>query len=101
MNQLDQFEISILRKDDKVTARIPLLGLYATATDIHGALDALEQKKATLLRDLTAAGEVESLFAAAIVPAAAPTTSQGLSQFALKVGIIVAMAAIGIVIATN
>ena len=58
MNQLDKFEISIRRKDDKIIAAVPQLGLYATASDIHGALDALERKKAALLKDLIAAGEV-------------------------------------------
>src|SRR5437667_12904275 len=101
MNQLDQFEISVRRKNDKVTAAVPQLGLYATATDIHGALDALERKKAAFLNDLTAAGEVETLSAAAVAHPAAPAMSQGLSQFALKVGIVVALAAIAIVITTN
>jgi len=101
MNQLDKFEISIRRKDDKITAAVPQLGLYATATDIHGALDALERKKATFLEDLTAAGEVENLSAVAIVDQVAPVTSQGLAQFTLKVGIVVALVAIAIVIGTN
>src|SRR6266511_1558621 len=101
MNQLDQFEISIRRKNDKVTAAVPQLGLYATASDIHGALDALERKKAALLEDLTAAGEVETLSPAAVADPVAPTTSQGLAQFALKVGIVVALIAIAIVITTN
>ena len=45
MSPLDKFEISIRRKDDKITAAVPQLGLYATASDIHRALDALERKK--------------------------------------------------------
>ena len=99
MNQLDQFEISIRRRNDKITAAVPQLGLYATASDVHGALDALEQKKAALLEDLTAAGEVENLSAAA--DPVAPAPSQGLAQFALKVGIVVALIAIAIVITAN
>src|SRR5262249_40344147 len=62
---LEKFEISVPRKTEKTPAAVPQLGLYATAADIHGALDALERKKAALLDDLTAAGEVEKLSAAA------------------------------------
>jgi len=101
MNQLDQFEISIRRKNDKVTAAVPQLGLYATASDIHGALDAFERKKAALLEDLTAAGEVETLSPAAVADPVVPTTSQGLAQFALKVGIVVALIAGAIVLTSN
>jgi hypothetical protein len=101
MNQLDQFEISIRRRNDKITAAVPQLGLYATASDIHGALDALERKKTALLEDLTAAGEVENLSAAAVADPVAPAPSQGLAQFTLKVGIVVALIAIAIVITTN
>src|SRR5215813_5999526 len=98
MNQLDKFDIFIRRKGDKVTAAVPQLGLYATASDIHSALDALERKKAALLKDLTAAGEVEHLSAVAVADPVAPATSQGLAQFALKVGIVVVLVAAAIVI---
>jgi hypothetical protein len=100
MNPLDKFEISIRRKDDKIIAAAPQLGLYATATDIHGAIDALERKKAALLEDLTAAGEIEHLSPVAAAPVA-PAASQGLAQFALKVGIVVVLVAVAIVITTN
>jgi hypothetical protein len=100
MNQLDKFDILIRRKDEKITAAIPQLGLYATAIDSHGALDALERKKTALLEDLTAAGEAENLSAAAADPIS-PVTSHGLWQFTLKVGIVFVLAAIAIVITTN
>ena len=101
MNQLDKFEISIRRKDDKIIAAVPQLGLYATASDIHGALDALERKKAALLKDLIAAGEVEHLSAVPVADPVAPAASQGLAQFALKVGIVVVLVAAAIVITSN
>src|SRR5215470_4512572 len=101
MSPLDKFEISIRRKDDKIIAAVPQLGLYATASDVHGALDALERKKAALLQDLTAAGEVENLFPVAVADPAVPAASQGLAQFALKVGIVVVLVAVAIVITTN
>jgi len=101
MNPLDRFEISVLRKDDKITAAVPQLGLYATATDIHGAIDALERKKAALLDDLTAAGELENLSPVAFPNPVPLGASQGLARFILKVGIFVALVAIAIVVTTN
>src|SRR5215510_14539245 len=101
MSPLDKFEISIRRKDDKIIAAAPQLGLYATATDIHGAIDALERKKAALLEDLTAAGEIEHLSPVAAADPVAPAASQGLAQFTVKVGIVVVLIAVAIVIATN
>src|SRR5262249_48976016 len=86
MNPLDKFEISIRRKDGNIIAAAPQLGLYATATDIHGAIDALERKKAALLEDLTAAGEIEHLSPVVAADPVAPGASQGLAQFTLKVG---------------
>src|SRR5262249_43161278 len=53
MNPLDKFEISIRRKDDKIIAAAPYFVKQKTAYDIHGAIDALERKKAALLEDLT------------------------------------------------
>jgi hypothetical protein len=116
MNPLNKFEISIRQKDDKVTAAVPQLGPYATAADNRGALHALERKKADLLEDLTAAGEVESLPAAEsaqrtrkrlrpflVFSAIADTGSPGdvLWRFTLKVVIVVVLAAITVVITTN
>jgi hypothetical protein len=99
MNPLNKFEISIRRKNDKVTAAVPQLGLYATAADNHGALDALERKKVELLEDLTAAGEVESL---PTVERAQRTRKRlRLWRFILKVVIVVVLAAITVVITTN
>jgi len=101
MNPLDKFEISIRRKSDKITAAVPQLGLYATTTDIHGALDALERKKAALLEDLTAAGELENLSPVAFANPVTSVTSHGLARFTLKVGIVVVLIAIAIVVTTN
>jgi len=105
MSHLDKFDTIIRRRDDKVTAAVPQLGLYATASDVNSALDALERKKAALLQDLTAAGEIENLSAiagpAAVADPASPAASQGLGQFALKLGIVFALAAIAVVVTTN
>jgi hypothetical protein len=101
MNPLDKFEISIRRKDGNIIAAAPQLGLYATASDIHGAIDALERKKAALLEDLTVAGEIEHLSPVAAADPVAPAVSQGLAQFTLKVAIVVVLVAVAIVITTN
>ena len=98
-NPLDKFEISICRKNDKVTAAVPQLGLYATAADNHGALDALERKKAELLEDLTAAGEVESL--PAVESVQRTRRRLRLWRLTLKVVIGVVLAAVAAVIMTN
>jgi hypothetical protein len=101
MNQLDKFDISIRRKGDKITAAVPQLGLYATASDAHSALNALEQKKAALLEDLTAAGEIENLSAVAFADPVLSAPSYGLARFVLKVAIVIAFVAIAIVVTTN
>jgi hypothetical protein len=61
----------------------------------------LERKKGALLEDLTAAGEIEHLSSVAAADPVAPAASQGLAQFALKVGIVVVLVAVAIVITTN
>ena len=101
MNQLDKFDISIRRKENKVTAAVPQLGLYATASDVHGVVDALERKKAALLEDLIAAGEVENLSAIGAADPVPPAAPSGFARFTLKVGIVVAVIAAAIVITTN
>jgi hypothetical protein len=101
MNPLDKFDVSIRRNGDKITAAVPQLGLYATGTDMHSALDALERRKAALLEDLTAAGEIENLSAVALANPVSPPTSYGLVRFVLKVGSVVALVVIAIVITTN
>ena len=105
-NRLDKFDIVIRCREDKVTASVPQLSLYATASDIPGALNVLEQKKVALLNDLDAAGMPDDLCAPATplaVPAESgvPGTSQVLWQFMLKLTIFFAVAAVAIIIMTN
>src|SRR5262249_57320651 len=69
--------------------------------DTPGAMDALEQKKAALREDLTAAGKIELLPPVVDADPIAPAASQGLAQFALKVSIVVALVATAIVITAN
>jgi hypothetical protein len=106
MNRLDKFDIVIRCREDKVTASVPQLSLYATATDIPGALNVLEQKKAMLLNDLNAAGAPDNDLSGPTTPVAvaesgAPGTSQVLWHFMLKLAMVFAVAAVAIVITTN
>ena len=105
MNCLDKFDIIIRCREDKVTASVPQLSLYATATDIPGALNVLEQKKAALRNDLDSAGMPDDLSAPAtpltVAEYGAPGTSQVLWQFVLKLTIFFAVAAVAIVIMTD
>ncbi len=48
MNPLDKFEISIRRKDDKIIAAVPQLGLYATASDIQSTARSMRWSKKKL-----------------------------------------------------
>jgi hypothetical protein len=101
MNPLDKFDISIRCKENGITAAVPQLGLYATASDIHSAVDALERKKAALLKDLTAAGEMANLSGVAAADPVTLAPSYGLTRFVLKVSIVFALVVIAIVITTN
>jgi hypothetical protein len=105
MNRLDKFDIVIRCREDTVTASVPQLSLYATASDIPGALNVLEQKKVALLNDLDAAGMPDDLSAPAtplaVAESGVPGTSQVLWQFMLKLTIFFAVAAVAIVIMTN
>lgn len=93
MSRFDELDVVIRRKNSKVTAGIPQLGLFAKADDINAALAALDAKKKTFVADLEDAGELDML---EIEVRPAPTRrvatirpSGGLGQFALKAGIVV------------
>src|SRR5215467_5471038 len=56
MNLLDDFEIVIRRRPDRVIAMIPRLSLYAVGNDTPSALASLDSKKKALEDDLIDAG---------------------------------------------
>ena len=56
MASIDELDMVIQRKGEKVIASIPQLGLVATASEPQAALSALETKKNLLLEDMKAAG---------------------------------------------
>src|SRR5262245_12380522 len=105
MNALDDFDVVIRRKTTGIVAAVPELGLYATGTDVHSALEALERKKVSLANDLTAA---EMSFEKLKRSAAAPTTAaagtsmwRDIGQFAIKVMIVIGLLAAGTIVTFN
>ncbi len=56
MSGLDELDVVIRKKNNRVVAGIPWIGLYATADTTAAALDALEAKKSAYLADLAEAG---------------------------------------------
>ena len=104
MDRLDEFDIVIRRRDNKVTAAVPQLSLYSTAADLNGALEGLERKKAELVKELT---EVDDLDSLARVPLAAPAAAAGwarsdsLGRFTIKVAIVVALVAVAVLGSAN
>jgi hypothetical protein len=60
MASIDELDIVIRRKGEKIVASIPQLGLVATGSEPQVALSALEQKKNLLLEDMKAAGVADN-----------------------------------------
>jgi hypothetical protein len=93
MSRLDELDVVIRRKNGKVIAGFPQLGLFAKADDVNAALAALDAKKKAFVADLEEAGELDTL---EIEDRPAPTRriamirpAGDLGQFALKAGIVV------------
>jgi len=93
MSQFDELDVVIRRKNGKVIAGIPQLGLFTKADDTNAALAALDAKKKAFVADLKEAGELDMLV---IEDRQAPTRrgaiirpAGDLGQFALKAGIVV------------
>ena len=100
MGRLDEFDLVVRRKNARVIAGVPALGLYATADSTAAALEALEVKKRAYEADLEEAGLTEIIEAGdnAPKPSAARPIAGQLRLFALKVGIVVGIITAGVVI---
>ena len=90
MSKLDELDVVIRRKNGKVTAGIPQLGLFARADDTNAALTALDAKKKDFVAEYEP-GEIDE-----IVDQLAPTRrlartgiAGDLGRFTLKAGIVV------------
>jgi hypothetical protein len=100
MSRLDEFDVTIRRKNGRVIASVPSLGLYATADDTVAALDKLDVKKRAYEADLEEAG-LSEIIAASDNAAGASTRSSnagGLRAVALKSGIIIGMITAALII---
>jgi hypothetical protein len=93
MSHMDELDIVIRNKGAKVSAGIPQLALWATASDAHEAIDALEQKRATFLADLAEAGGLDDLEPRPYTVRSASPPRAELAQFTLKGLIIIGLIA--------
>ena len=101
MSRLDELDVVIRRKNGKVVAGIPSIGLYASASDPAAAFAALEARKIAYEADLEEAGLAESIDVDNR-PATAPkakASSGGLGLFALKSVIIVGLITAAVILA--
>ena len=103
MGRLDEFDVVVRRRNARVIAGVPSLGLYATADSTTAALEALEAKKQAYEADLEEAGLAEIIDTSdnAARPAAARPLAGQLGLFALKVGIVVGIITAAVVIGTG
>src|SRR5882724_9736170 len=103
MSRLDEFDIVVRRKNARVIAGVPSLGVYATADSTAAALEALEVKKRAYEADLEEAGLTEIIESSdnAPRPATARPPAGQLRVFALKVVIAVGIITAAVVIGTG
>jgi hypothetical protein len=87
---LDDLDTVIRRKNGKVLANIPQLGLYAKGENVEAALAALDAKKKELAAELEETGELDMLENNNRQPRRGLTasTSDDLGRFAIKTGIV-------------
>jgi hypothetical protein len=101
MASIDELDIVIRRKGEKIVASIPQLGLVATGPEPQVALSALEQKKRMLLEDMQVAGvaddfEIRSWARGAQV-GGQPVRWGGILEFLVKFAIVlVVLGGIGV-----
>jgi hypothetical protein len=93
MSHIDELDIVIRNKGAKVSAGIPQLGLWATASDAHEAINALERKRAAFLADLAEAGGLDDLEPRPYTVRSASPPRAELAQFTLKGLIIIGLIA--------
>src|SRR6516225_10086317 len=93
MSHIDELDIVIRNKGAKVSAGIPQLALWATASDAHEAINALERKRAAFLADLAEAGGLDDLEPRPYTVRSASPPRAELAQFTLKGLIIIGLIA--------
>ncbi len=101
MSRIDEFDIVIRHKGEKVIAGIPQLSLYAKADDVHAAITALEQKRTAFFGDLAETGALDDLEVRHYgVERAPPRRHGGLGQFTLKALIVIGLIAGAVALST-
>lgn len=100
MNRIDELDVVIRQKSDKVIAGIPQLRLYANGKTISEALDRLGKKKSDLIDDLKEVGELDSF---EIPSFAGSTAVRGQSfdswkQFTVKAAIVICLIGAAVII---
>ena len=100
MNRIDELDVVIRQKPNKVIAGIPQLRLYASGKNVSEALDHLGKKKKDLIEDLKEVGELDSFeIPSPAGPAAVRwQTSSSLKQFTLKTAIVIFLIGAAIII---
>ena len=100
MSRLDEFDVIVRRRNGRVVASVPSLGLYATANDTVAALDKLDAKKRAYEADLEEAGLSEIIAASGTAAGVSTATSKvgDLRGVALKSGIIIGMITAAVII---
>src|SRR5258708_21689675 len=93
MGRLDEFDVVVRRRNARVIAGVPSLGLYATADSTAAALEALEAKKRAYEADLEEAGPTEIIESSdnAPRPATARPPAGQMPVFTLRVVIAVSI----------
>ena len=100
MNRVDELDVIIRRKNEKVIAFIPQLNLYAKADDVQTAMASLDEKKKILVADLEELGELDrlELDGPSAGRAATRAGGAGMGQFAIKTAIVAGAIAAVIVV---
>jgi Bacterial membrane protein YfhO len=92
MSRLDDLDMVIRRRNGKILANIPQLGLYGKGENVEAALAALDAKKKELAAELEETGELDILEIdnrpATPRRGVTASTSDDLGRFAIKTGIV-------------
>jgi hypothetical protein len=97
---MDEFDIVIQRKGDKVVAGIPQLRLYAKGQTVNEALAGLDTRKKAFEESLREAGQLEALEIEDMSarPAVSRPAAGDIGRFAVKTTIVVGIIAVAVVL---
>ena len=93
---VDDLNVVVSSRSGRYLARMPQLGLYATADSLPKAIEALEIKKKGLLEELTAADALDQVGVFQSAPTVQPRMLPSLALFAAK-GLIVVLLLLAVI----